>query len=167
MSKQYSDPRWPPDVEFPSLFQVVVHATPAGWSDERRIKLVIPEAERAILGPEGKWVGPNGLTYLPVFHPNEVKRGNPDPQIVGYKAERPSEWKIRTPDGRILPQVYKTFRAAKSFVGVKKATAVQPGWYRAKDHDIYRRDVESAVTGGKDDDVEEVEPAAGVPGLPA
>ena len=123
---------------------MIANATPGGtpYAEQRRIA---DEAFEVIRRGK-RWTGPDGEKYVAIFHPAEVRRGNPDPQIVGYRKLRAKEWFVAK-EGEVLYGPLPTKRGALRQVGAKKGKIEAPGWYRADGHDIFTRGMAETVLG--------------------
>lgn len=119
------DPRFPPNIEFPTLWRVVRHATGTEIHSEitEDLKKTYLKASQAIKEIK-QWTGPNGLRYVPVLD------GRSGTQIVGYQALRPGDWFILHPDGSSEGPL-KTKRQCLKLLGVKRARKIEPGHYQA------------------------------------
>lgn len=140
-----SDPRHPPEADYITLRQTVMNATPG---ETPRTELLRYEDEAFSCFRKGEsWTGPDGEQYVAVLHPREVRNGSPDPQIVGYQKLRAKDWFVAK-DGVVLYGPRTTKRGCLAQIGAKRGRTVEAGWYRAKGHDVFTRNMAEKVIGG-------------------
>lgn len=139
-----ADPRHPADTDYLTLRQTVTNATAGDTSPDNFARY--EEAAFECFRRGEPWVGPDGETYMAVFHPREVAAGSEDPQIVGYQKLRSKDWFIAK-DGEVLYGPRTTKRGCLAQIGAKRGKIVEAGWYRAKGHDVFTRDMAEKVIG--------------------
>jgi len=132
-----SDPCFPNDSDFPSLYRVVTDARPVGISDEN-CNALYDEAVLAMVA-EGCWTGPNGVTYEALFHSSF------DDMIVGYRKLREKDW-FTERDGEVAGP-FRTKRLCIRNAGAKRSEIVRAGHYIANGTNIFTRDMAEQVIG--------------------